>query len=157
MENQSYRQKSMDRVSSPEQMSDYIRVSNPGIWITLAAILILLGGAFVWSALGRLETVQQAVSVSEGGAFTCYVGESKARSLKAGAKIRIGEEEWAVSGMQDEPVKAESELSDYAMHLGGIQAGEWVYRLTADVSLAEGIYETILISESISPITFLLN
>ncbi len=30
MENQIFRKKSIERVSSPEQLNDYVRVSNPG-------------------------------------------------------------------------------------------------------------------------------
>ena len=33
MENKLFRQKSIDRVSSPEQLQDYMRVTNPGVWM----------------------------------------------------------------------------------------------------------------------------
>ena len=39
-----FRKKSMDRVSSPEQLNDYIRVTSPGLWLVLAAVVILLAG-----------------------------------------------------------------------------------------------------------------
>ena len=42
MENQIFRKKSMDKISSPEQLNDYVRVSNPGIWMILFAVIILL-------------------------------------------------------------------------------------------------------------------
>ncbi len=60
MSNSVFRQKSVDRVSSPEQLNDYIRVSSPGVWIILAAVIILLIGVFIWSAFGTVEmnTVQ---------------------------------------------------------------------------------------------------
>ena len=44
MKSQLFREKSMERVSSPEQLNDYIRVANPSIWICLAAVIILLKG-----------------------------------------------------------------------------------------------------------------
>lgn len=47
MEKQIFRKKSVERVSSPEQLSDYIRVSNPSVWMTLAAIIVLLAGVCV--------------------------------------------------------------------------------------------------------------
>ena len=37
-----FRKKSVDKVSSPEQLNEYIRVANPGVWMVLAAIVILL-------------------------------------------------------------------------------------------------------------------
>ena len=48
-----FRKKSIERVSSPEQLNDYVKVSSPGIWAVLAAVLILLAGAFVWGSTGK--------------------------------------------------------------------------------------------------------
>ena len=39
-----FRQKTLNRISSPEQLTDYLRVTNPGIWIFLAAVVVLLAG-----------------------------------------------------------------------------------------------------------------
>ena len=49
-----FRKKSIDKVSSPEKLDDYIRVTTPSVWITLAAIVILLVGAIVWGFFGEL-------------------------------------------------------------------------------------------------------
>ena len=49
-----FRQKNIDKVSSPEKLDDYIRVTTPNVWIVLAAILILLIGAIVWATFGEL-------------------------------------------------------------------------------------------------------
>ena len=58
-----FRKKSMDKISSPEQLNDYIRVSNPGVWMILACIIILLIGMCVWGVFGRLETTMKAAAV----------------------------------------------------------------------------------------------
>ena len=34
-----FRQKTLERISSPEQLTDYLRVTNPGIWAVLAAVI----------------------------------------------------------------------------------------------------------------------
>ena len=46
----------MDKISSPEQMNDYIRVANPSVWMILAAIIVLLIGVCVWGMYGQLDT-----------------------------------------------------------------------------------------------------
>ena len=46
-----FRKKSIDKISSPEQLDDYIRVSNPAIWMLLSCIIILLVGMCVWGIL----------------------------------------------------------------------------------------------------------
>lgn len=50
-----FRQKSMDRISSPEQLNDYIRVTTPSVWLVLIAIILLLAGMLAWSVLGTVE------------------------------------------------------------------------------------------------------
>lgn len=58
----------MEKISSPEQLNDYIRVSNPGVWMILFCIIILLIGMCVWGVFGRFETTLEvsAISKSEG-------------------------------------------------------------------------------------------
>ena len=54
MNEQLFRKKSVDKVSSPEQLNEYIRVANPGVWMVLAAIVILLaGGGCSYASDGR--------------------------------------------------------------------------------------------------------
>ena len=54
MADELFRKKSMDKLSSPDQLTDYIRVANPGVWMILVAIVLLLAGACVWGMYGRL-------------------------------------------------------------------------------------------------------
>ena len=37
-----FRKKSIARISSPEQLNDYICVSSPSVWLLLAAVAVLL-------------------------------------------------------------------------------------------------------------------
>lgn len=50
-----FRQKSIDRVSSPEQLNDYIRVTSPSVWLVLLAIILLLAGLLAWSVFGTIK------------------------------------------------------------------------------------------------------
>lgn len=54
MNNSIFRQKSIDKVSSPEKLDDYIRVTTPSVWIVLIAIVILLVGGIVWGVFGEV-------------------------------------------------------------------------------------------------------
>ena len=65
MKNSVFREKSVTRVSSPEQLNDYIRVSTPAVWLVLAAIVLFLTGVIVWGCLGRLEVHTDAGGVEE--------------------------------------------------------------------------------------------
>ena len=50
-----FRKSSIDRVQSPEQLNDYIKVSNPSVWIIIIAIIVLLVAVIIWSVFGTLK------------------------------------------------------------------------------------------------------
>ena len=62
-----FRQRSLERISSPEQLTDYLKVTNIGVWVILAAVIILLAGLLVWSMVGNLETITDGVAVVKDG------------------------------------------------------------------------------------------
>ena len=49
-----FREKSMERVSSPEALNDYIRVTTPSVWLVLLALVALLVGMLAWSVFGTV-------------------------------------------------------------------------------------------------------
>ncbi|MBO7348753.1 MAG: hypothetical protein J6U27_02205 [Spirochaetales bacterium] len=51
-----FREKVLEKISTPEQLSGYLRVTNPSVWIVLAAILLLLIGLFIWAVNATIET-----------------------------------------------------------------------------------------------------
>lgn len=153
-----FRKKSLDRISSPEQLTDYIKVANPGVWLLLGGIVVLLAGICVWGIFGRLDTVVKAVAVSENGSVVCYVGEEKAEKLKTGMTFTLNGSEYSVSEISRQPVAADSVLSDYALHVGDFQPEDWIYSVTTTGNAAEdGIYEAEIVVDSVSPKTFVIN
>lgn len=157
-----FRQKSLDRISSPEQLNDYIRVANPGVWLLLGGIAALLAGVCVWGIFGRLDTVVRAVAVSGNGSVVCYVGEESADRLQTGMTFTLGGAEYTVSGISSQPAAAASVLSDYALHVGEFQPGDWVYSIaveenTSGETAADGVYEAEIVVDSVSPMNFVLN
>lgn len=156
MEKQIFRKKSMERVSSPEQLNDYIRVSNPSLWMVIAAVIVLLAGACAWGVFGRLETKVRVAAKAEGDAVVCYVKESEIGRIKSGMTVEIGDGKFTVAEIPAEPVKMD-ESDAYLLHIGGLQAGEWVYRIELNGTLAAGAYGADIIVESVSPLSFVFN
>ena len=56
MDNQLFRQKSIDRISSPEQLHDYMRVTSPRLWMILSVIIALMIGLIVFSFTVTMES-----------------------------------------------------------------------------------------------------
>jgi hypothetical protein len=52
-----FRKKSLDNIATPDHLDDYINVSNPSVWIILAAIIVFLLGVFIWCFFGKLDGV----------------------------------------------------------------------------------------------------
>lgn len=67
-----FREKSLERISSPEEIDDYMKVTSPGMWLVLGAVFFLLAAAFFWSVTGRIELVENG-QVTEFAPITLLV------------------------------------------------------------------------------------
>lgn len=152
-----FRKKSMERVSSPEQLNEYIRVANPGVWMVLAAIVILLIGAVIWGVVGHIDTNMTAVSVVENGKMTVYVKEADIAKIKPGQKVQLEGNEGTVAEIGAEPVLVDAQFTDYMCHVGDLHSGEWVYAVVVDGQWSDGVNRARITIESISPMSFILN
>ena len=86
------RKESIKRISSPEQLDDYLRVTSPAIWIVLAAVILLLASLFVWSSLTAVESYAGGTAEVRGGMMTlCFDDADKAANVTVGMNVRVGE------------------------------------------------------------------
>ena len=157
MNDKIFRKKSMDRMSSPEQLNDYIKVTNPGVWMALAAIVILLVGVCVWGVFGRLETKLPVAAVSQDGQTVLYVKEDDLSAVKENMSVYIGDETYKVTSVSAQPVAVTEEISEYARRTGNLSLGEWVYLVQIDKTLPDGVYTAQFVIDSVSPLYFVFN
>lgn len=157
MDKQLFRKASIDRVSSPEQLNDYIRVSNPGVWMILAAVIVLLIGVCVWGIFGRLDTKIATAGTCGNGIFTCYVTEEKAAKINSGMTVNVDGNALTVTEISAKPVAVDADMDEYLLYLGGFSEGEWLYEVTANAALSDGTYKAEIVTESVSPMSFILN
>ena len=139
MNNEIFRKKSIDKVKSPESLDDYIRVSNPGVWLLLISIIVLLAGACVWGIFGHIDSTVPASVRIENGTAVCYVTEENITSVKVGQTVQLENCEAVIEsiGKKDE--------TGYPCVLSDIS------------SLSDGFYEGKVIVESYKPLSFILN
>ena len=83
-----FRQKALERITTPEQLTDYLRVTSPGIWTLFAAIIILLGGLLVWSTVGTLETFADGVAEIKDNQAVIMVTENAGNEIASGMTVR---------------------------------------------------------------------
>lgn len=152
-----FRKKSLDRISSPEQLNDYIRVSTPSVWMLLIAIVILLAGVCVWGVFGRMETTFPVAAVAQGDTVTAYVREEDVQQVEQGAAVSVAGTAGRVQSIATEPVKVDASFAEYMRHVGGLQEGEWVYPVTLDVDCPDGVHAGQIVIDSVVPMSFVLN
>lgn len=153
-----FRKKSIEHFSSPEQLNDYIKVSTPGIWMVLVSIILLLAGICVWGIFGRLDTKLPVAAVVSDGQITCYAAEDDIASVEAGMPVELNGEEYSVAGIADTPEKVTDDMENYFLHVGGFTAGEWMYSVNVGITnLPDGIYQAEIVTDRVSPMSFVVN
>lgn len=156
MENGLFRKKSLERISSPEALHDYMRVTSPRLWMLLGAIAALLAGFIVYASTATMEnTVAIKVKVSQyelGGndageteymtAIEAHLPRSMKDQVDGGMTVRIGRDEVKIAYI-------------------GVGEDESLY-MSLDpgrdyLPIPEGEYDAELVLESTTPISFLWN
>lgn len=130
-----FREESLEKISAPEQITDYLRITNPSTWLIIFALILLFVAVIIWGSVGKLETVTNVTAVVNGGKASITIIDTSKGQVKTGMPLRIGSEEYIISSV----------ISD---EYGKIIA-------SAPVHISDGVYNADIVIESISPIDFL--
>ena len=137
-----FRKKVVDRIKSPEQLDQYLRVTRPGAWITLFAILLFFVGLISWAVTGSIDTIVDAdvlvhdkrAVITEREQTNMFTKVDMSRVGKGTAVLIDGESYQADSSEGDD---------------------DGLTVLYADTDLPDGKYTARILVESISAIRFL--
>ncbi len=129
-----FRQETLDRISSPEQLNDYLHVTSPGIWAILTAVIVFMAGVFVWSCTGTLETKSPASMIVKDHVAEIVVKDDSA--LEKGMLIREASQEFYIASVEED---------EYGRKIG-----------IAEVSLPDGKYDTEVVTDTTRPVEFLI-
>lgn len=163
MNNKLFRNESIDRISSPEQLNDYIKVSNPSVWVILTAVLALLITAIVWGFTGELSTTAETQGQVINNQIICYVDSLNFDEYQVGMSVSVdGEKNANIVDMQTKAESVEEvkqEIGEYAGYM--MQLPEWSNKIIISNSgnhLAEGSFCQITITKNkVRPIDFLIH
>ena len=139
MNEEIFRKKSMDKVNSPENLDDYIRVSNPGVWLLLISVIILLAGACIWGAFGHIDSIVPAFVHIEAGEAVCRITEEDIPSVQVGMTVKFADHEAVIIGIEEE------------------SGDGYLCTLSAPDAPADGFYEGRIVVRSVRPLSFILN
>ena len=160
MDDNIFREKTIDRIKSPEMLDEYIKVANPGIWLSLAAILVFVIGGLMFSIFANIDSkVSTAVVVSDGNAI-CYLKEDKLQYVTNELYVEVNNNKYALAdhGNELEKLSSDNDSDEEILHLMGTEEGGWYYIYPFDPSGMEpGVYRGEIIVDSVKPINFLIN
>lgn len=135
------------RISSPEELHDYMHVTGPGLWIMLTVIIGLMAALIIFASTVKLENLMD-VSLEvihdgadgEPAALFCSLTGDRKNQVQAGMKVRVAGREGTITTVleDDEEVMAVATLDE------------------ADVDLKDGTYDAVIVLESTSPVSFLM-
>ena len=126
------------RVSSPEQLNDYLKVTSPKIWLLLVAVVLLVGGLMVWSYFTTIESYATGTARASAGELTVvFDNAEKASKVHAGMEMEVG-------GMQTE-----------VLTVGTDKNGNMV--ASAQASIPDGVYDVRVGYSTAQVISILLN
>lgn len=91
-QNQIFRQKSLDQISSPEQLHDYLHVTNPTVWLALAAVILLLVGCLIWVSAASNDVFASATATVNDGSMVIQLDDpNMAKTVKSGMKVLVSD------------------------------------------------------------------
>ena len=134
-----FRKKSLEKIKSPEALNDYIKVSNPGVWLILIAVVALIIGFFIWGAFGYIDSSFTTDANAIGGRLYFSVDENEIASVKVGSVVKAGGTEGKVISIGSKVFETNT------------------YLVTAEIDVPDGGYNAEIVTERVRPISFVLN
>ena len=127
------------KLKSPDSLNDCIRVAGPGVWLVLAAVILILAGACVWGIFGHIDTTVAATATVTDNMASFYVSDAAAGQIPETVIAKVGGYEYAFAR------SGEPSLS------GPVCVG------SAETSLPDGEYPAEVVLEREKPISFIFN
>lgn len=125
------------KASSPDDLNDCIRVAGTGVWLILAAVIVLLAGVCIWGIFGHVDTVAEATATVENNTASFYVEDKSTFPIP-------------------ETIIAKLEGAEYVLEPRNGVSGEALVG-SCEVSLPDGEYPAEIVLEREKPISFILN
>ena len=164
MQNKLFKKSSMERITSPEKLNDFIKVSNPSSWMILGAALAIVLGLLIWGIFGQLSESVTFNGHLKDGQLYCYATGGLEKQLQPGMEATIvpqGSTEGAMTGriltVADQPLSFDEAsrdiTSDYMLSALGITGWNIAVTIETDAPLYDGVVYTVsVVTETYRPI-----
>ncbi len=152
-----FRERSLEAIESPENLNDYLRVTSPGVWLVLAACIVLLAGFVLWGIFGRIDTTLKLAVTASDGRVVCYVPYNELEKVAQRGEVTINDQAYAIrTETAAKVVVVSEEMDPYVRVGGGLAVGDVTVELELDTTLQDGVYSASVVTERLQPIALLL-
>ncbi len=103
-ERQIFNAKARERLRTPDDLEKYIRVTNPGIWIILAACVALLLGLLAWGVFGTVATTVTCQGTIIGSDAVAFLDGENVLKVHAGDSATMLGEKLKVVEVSETPL-----------------------------------------------------
>ncbi len=147
-----FREKSLEKIESPEKLNDYLRVTSPGVWIILTTVIILLVGVCIWAIFGRIDATTPAAIVTKEGDSICLVPASALEGVIANRTVTVDGEDKELNPSVLEPQVISETTDVYIILAGNFSVGDVVYPIElAEPLEKDGVLQGTLVTETLTP------
>ena len=152
-----FREKNLEAMDSPESLNDYLRVTSPGVWLIMAAVIAVLVGAILWGVFGRINTTTDLALATAEGKTVCYVPYDELKTVMTRGIVTVEGRDYQMKVADDYNVLIVSEgTNPYVRVLGSLQVGDVMVEIPVEADLPDGYQRGTVITESLQPISLLL-
>lgn len=155
-----FSKKAQDKLRSPDDLDEYVRVTNPNVWVVLAACACLMIGMFAWGVFGTVTTSVGTVGTCVEGHTVCFLPSEDASKVHVGDVANVAGTLMEVADISPVPVSpAEAREIVGGDYLAStLVSGDWTYvvsfKTDGDVGFQEEIPLPVNITtERIAPIS----
>lgn len=162
MEQNLFREKSMETLTSPERLDRYIKISRPGTWLLLLAVFLFLVSLTCWGIFGTLSTYLTITGVGEGVEVVCYPTIADSLNLMEGGNVFVEGIPGTVVKVGEIPLSANEVRADLAGDYlkSTLTLSQWNTKVEIALSsplLRSGACSVKLLVASTSPLSLLGN
>ena len=151
-----FRKESLEKMNSPEQLNDYIKVANPAVWLILALTAFLLGLFLLWAFYGKIDITESTVLIAKDGEARVYVSAKYTDMLEEGLAVDSFTRKMTLLSVPAEPVQITTSFDANAKSIAGMQNGDLYYPCILDAVLDnDGCYSATVHFKSMSPVEYL--
>lgn len=147
-----FNRRATEKLRSPDDLERYVRLTNPSIWVILAACVLLLAGLVVWGIFGAVTTTVSTACVRVDDSLVCFLNVEDATEVNVGDTASVNSMLSSVTYKSEEPIsraEAQDQIpSDFLKDT--LVKDDWVFMVLLDATTVKDVDEGTVLTTTIT-------